>query len=121
MLHQGRLTWVESEGGPLLLVAEDRVTEWEGIRQPSAGRVVEATFRWAEPDAPATDYDRACDVPGHTGLIRVGDGEAIVLGDEAMATTCWDGRGAGPPMLARWAYADDEASIIRALSVISDD
>ena len=70
------LTWIESAGGPLLALRPDCLPLWEGIDPPSEGRRVEASFRWENASAPATDYDRACDVEGYAGVIQVGPARA---------------------------------------------
>jgi hypothetical protein len=77
---QKKREWVTCDGGPLLLIPEPLLTFWEGSSPPSGGRVVAATFR-SNPDGPATDYDRACDVSG-LGVIPVGPGHALVLNDD---------------------------------------
>ena len=68
-----RLHWVETAGGPHLVLPEKYAAAWEGCSTPSGGRIVEATFR-CDPGGPATDYDRACSVAGWIGAIPVGRG-----------------------------------------------
>jgi hypothetical protein len=82
------LSWVTCDGGPHLLIAEELATLWEGSDPPSRGRVVHARFRSnSEPGAVATDYDAACDVDDLVGVIPVGQGAALVLGDEVPMST----------------------------------
>lgn len=84
------LTWATSYGGPFLLLPGEYLCEWSGTDVPSHERVVEAIFRWSgDPAAPATDYDRACDVENCLRVIPVGGGEGLVLGDEPNDTTWW--------------------------------
>ncbi|WP_159766085.1 Imm21 family immunity protein [Streptomyces sp. HM190] len=66
----GVVRWVESAGGPLIAVPEAVLSFWAG----------------ADGDETSSDYDRACDVAGHAGLLPVGDTRALVLGDEPAAT-----------------------------------
>jgi hypothetical protein len=83
-----RLSWVTCDGGPHLLIAEEWAGLWEGSCPPSRGRVVNAQFRWnGESDAAATDYDAACDIADLVGVISVGEGVALVLGDEVPMST----------------------------------
>lgn len=63
--------WVESSGGPLIAIPEAVLPFWAG----------------ADGDETSSDYDRACDVDGHVGLLPVGDTRALVLGDEPASTT----------------------------------
>ncbi|MDT5268358.1 MAG: hypothetical protein QOH49_544 [Acidobacteriota bacterium] len=98
-----RLTWVNSAGGPLVLLEEHLLPEWRGhdgsTAQEHEGR---------------TDYERACDVDDYLGLVEVGSGRALVLGDEPMQTTwCPSPEGSGVVLL-RWQWADSEAAVIDA-------
>src|SRR5438270_663817 len=85
----GALTWMDTELGPLLLVPGEHLSSWEGIDPPSAGRHVEAKFRSHDPNDPATDYDRACDIKDYLGLIEIGAGKGLVLGGEPLSTAWW--------------------------------
>lgn len=121
MVDQTRtLVWIASEGGPLLLLAREYLQYWEGTEPPTGGRTIEARFRWSgQPDAPATDYDRACDIDDYLGLVNVGPGQALVLGDEPLATTWWSAGETGG-MLVRWRYARDEEAVVQALAHIPE-
>jgi hypothetical protein len=80
-----RLHWISTLGGPHLVIPEAYASAWEGGAAPTAGRVVEATFR-CNPHGPATDYDRACSVnDGWLGVIPVGSGMALVVRGEDSA------------------------------------
>ena len=108
------LDWIESNGGPLILLEGRLLGEWEGTDPPSNGRVVQASFRW-QGEGPATDYDRACDVKGWLGLVPVGDGHGLVLNDEPLPTTVWRPDPADPVMLLRWEYAEIDGDVARHL------
>lgn len=110
--------WVSCDGGPLLVVAKEHLIAWEGAANPSPGRKIEAQFRWT-PNGPATDYDRACDVDDYIGLIDVGSGKGIVLGDEPLMTTWLPLADGG--LLARWVCADSEEEFLTAVRRIPDD
>lgn len=62
--------WVESSGGPLIAIPEAVLPFWAG----------------ADGDETSSDYDRACDIDGHVGLLPVGDTRALVLGHEPAST-----------------------------------
>lgn len=79
--------WVTPERGPMIMMPRPALMAWGGVEQPRNGRVIEARSRWREPDAPATDYDRACDVPAPLGVIDVNGRHALVLADAPLATT----------------------------------
>lgn len=96
--------WVQSNGGPLLLLARSLLPEWGGSLRGTTG--MDAEFRWRG-EGPATDYDRACDIKDYTGLIPVGSGHALVLGDEPLMT-CWWPSSKDGGLLVRWVCADSE-------------
>jgi hypothetical protein len=111
------LTWLETDA-PLILLSEANLADWEGIDPPSGGRVVEANFRWGDEAAPATDYDRACDINDYIGLISVGSGMALILNDMPM-DTAWkafgDNRGG---LFIRYMYADSVAAALSAVDQV---
>lgn len=80
-----RLQWFTGSGGPLLLLPEDLLDGWSGIDPPIDGRVVQVERRW-DPDHPATDYDRACEVDTAIANLPVGSGRGIVLAGEPQST-----------------------------------
>ena len=100
--------WIGSEGGPLLLLPSSLLSEWEGSNTPSQGRVAIAEFRYGDSDAPATDYDRACDVDEYLGLITVGNGLGLVLGNEPFATAWWPAQAGNGGMLVCRGYGEDD-------------
>jgi hypothetical protein len=104
-----RLTWVRTTGGPHLVVPQRYAASWDGVDAPRRGRVVRAKFRY-DPSGPATDYDRACDVAGWLGVIRVGRGSGLVLaGDVTVAAYYpWERK----HYLLRWLCAPSEASLL---------
>ncbi|WP_436776916.1 Imm21 family immunity protein [Yinghuangia sp. YIM S09857] len=75
---QGALRWVESMGGPLVVVPVSALEHWAGCSES-----------WGE-DGVHDDYDRACDIEGYAGVLGVGAGgaQALVLGDNP-ATSCF--------------------------------
>jgi len=120
------LAWMNSEGGPLLLVPGECFSSWGGICPPTDGRQIEATFRWDGADSPACDYDRACDVDGYLALLEIGTGQGLVLGGDPMSTAWWprvapDGTGADRGgILIRWFYANSEADVIEAVERVPE-
>lgn len=93
------MDWVESGGGPLLVAPVSQLAHWGGGPDDDDGPLE----TWG-------DYGRACSVEGYIGLVPVGDGQALVLGDEP-ATTAYlpDER-----LFLRWAAADSEAELVAA-------
>ncbi|MFD4609627.1 MULTISPECIES: Imm21 family immunity protein [unclassified Streptomyces] len=87
------LTWLETEGGPFIVVPRTSLSHWSGTEG---------------------DYDRACEVMDFAGVLALPDGaEALVLGDEPLSTAYLPAH----RVLVRWYYAESEegvADIIRA-------
>lgn len=102
------MKWIESNGGPLVLVAEELLGDWRGVEGASTG----------EPDG-ATDYDRACAVTEYVETISCGSGRVLVFGDEPFRTS-WRPRPSGGDIV-RWVYSDSEQSIAAALDTGADD
>lgn len=105
-----QFTWVSGDGGPLILMEEKYLANWKGCEEPSNGRVVEANSRWGL--EVATDYDLACDVEEYLGLINVGEGKALILGGDEMATTWFPLSENQEGILIRWGYGNSESEVI---------
>ena len=85
-------------GGPLVLLEQHRLQRWRG--------------------ADTDHYDRACAVREWVGAIPLGDGAALVLGDEpAMTTAVVRADGI---VLVRWHAANDGSSVELAISALAD-
>ncbi|MFF6878645.1 immunity 21 family protein [Streptomyces sp. NPDC012474] len=91
----GAVEWVESGGGPLIAVPETVLPFWAG----------------ADGEETASDYDRACEVDGHVGLLPVGDCTALVLGDEPASTAYLPEHG----MFVRWCAGDSEDELLASV------
>jgi beta-phosphoglucomutase-like phosphatase (HAD superfamily) len=92
--------WVDSTGGPLVVVPGSALPQWRGTGAYFTAN--SASDDWG-------DYGRACAVTGNTGLIPVGDVQALVLADESAATTYL----ADCRTFVRWIDARSEADLIR--------
>ncbi|MBX3444953.1 MAG: hypothetical protein KF774_21310, partial [Planctomyces sp.] len=95
---QTKFRWIESGGGPLILIPAKALADWKGDSQDD------------ESDCEFTDYGRACQVRGLVGVIDCGPRQAVVIGDAPCATT-WLPLGYSGGLIAKWTYApsDDEA------------
>ena len=85
------MKWIESSGGPLILCSSKNITYWGGAGRSS--------------DAFQSDYQLACAVNKYIGVVSIGSGEALVLGDEPNLTSFIECR-PGYYLLARIIYAD---------------
>ena len=74
--------WVETRGGPALVIERDLLSTWLGVLGASAP-AYGIRFRFGEPDAPATDYDRAAEINfREIALLEVGAGRALLVGGD---------------------------------------
>ncbi|OIJ85886.1 hypothetical protein BIV25_42315 [Streptomyces sp. MUSC 14] len=96
----GVLEWVESAGGPLIAVPETVLPFWAG----------------ADNEDLATDYDRACEVDGHVGLLPVGDSAALVFGEEPASTSFLPEHAA----FVRWSAAHSEDELLAGVPAALD-
>ena len=114
------ISWAATGGGPLIAIEERHLRHWLGIDPPTDGRVIDTAFRWDDdPDAPATDYDRACDVEDYAALLTVGQGYGLLLSYECM-TAWWPGRDTCGGILARWQYANSQAEVRQYMSMVPE-
>jgi hypothetical protein len=98
------MQWIRSAGGPLMLLDEQSVQQWGGTIDEIAPPLAVESY---SPGGKPTDYDRACSVDGFLGRIPVGAEEALVLGDDPMATTWLATERHDSGMLVRCLCADD--------------
>lgn len=96
----GVTEWIESGGGPLIAIPEVVLPFWTG----------------ADGDEMSSDYDRACDIDGHIGLLPVGDTRALVLGDEPAATAFLPEHGT----FVQWCAANSEDEVLGAVPAALD-
>src|SRR5947209_6469559 len=93
------MNWIESAGGPLILIPRAVLGQWGGasLQTPMVG----------------DDYGRACAVRDYLGKIPVSDSFALVLGDTPDRNTVLEIE-PGTAIL-RWGYADSEEQILDAV------
>jgi len=93
-----RLTWISSEGGPLLVAPQSVLSSWTG-----ATGLDGPVETWG-------DYGRACSVDGYIGLVALGERQALVLGDEPAMTTYLSSE----RLFLRWVAAHAEDDVVDA-------
>ena len=112
-----RLKWIDSAGGPLILISDNSYKLWSGILKRSSylDNKIEDADDFLNADE--TDYGKACLVRDYLGVVNVGDDTALILGDEPLLTTVFasvDGR----VVIARWYYGEDEELVVNNLKTI---
>jgi hypothetical protein len=98
--NPGAVEWVESEGGPLIVLPEGSVASWGG-RHGQDGE---------------TDYDRTLTVDGLISLLRFGAETALILGDEPASTAYLPERNT----FVRWYCADSEQALLDGVEAAID-
>ncbi|CAM2010767.1 Imm21 family immunity protein [Acanthopleuribacter pedis] len=102
------MNWIESSGGPLSLLEERILSAWGGVDSSVT-------------DPKKTDYDRACEVEDYASILRVGDGEAVIFGDEPNPLS-YIPHQQTYGIFVRWKWAPDQASVeshLRSLNLQS--
>ncbi len=115
-----RSDWIETLGGPIVVMPDDLLAFWEGSNPPSSIRTISTSSKWND-EGPATDYDRACEVGGLLGQLDVVAGQVIVLNDEPLPTAWFvDSRRPNLGAFVRWVYAPSDLNVDRAVAAAMD-
>jgi len=104
------MRWIESAGGPLLLLSEQNLGSWGGALELMSGPAAKASY---SPGGKPTDYDRASSVEDFVGLIVVGTEQALVLGGEPLQTTWMPSQAGRGGMVVRWVFGESENEFLR--------
>jgi len=86
--------WIDSTGGPLVLLQASSLKVWHGIF--------------------GADYDDACAVTGYTSVLRKERRDILVLGDAPMLTAHF--KKAEEHFLVRWIYGPGMEEVIEAIA-----
>lgn len=97
------LSYIETEGGPFILLPLELKKSWTGVGEaPEEGSD-------EDDDEDETDYDRANEFVSSVGVLSVGKGEALILGEaEVTAFRATDDGG----VFIQRVYGDDDAEVI---------
>lgn len=96
------LSWVESSGGPLIVMHRSQLRTWWGAFGPQQDRDI--------PSSGKTDYARACDIETEIGVLGLAAPQILVMGDEPDRTTARiDGT---TIFLLRWRAATSEVTLM---------
>ncbi|APO96863.1 hypothetical protein BI313_21820 [Xanthomonas vesicatoria] len=95
-----QLQWIESAGGPLVLMHAACLPGWSGTAP-------------ALSNSGTTDYARACWIDDDMGLVATASGCALVLGDEPDRTALIERDEA--VFIVRWRWAPSEDALLSAL------
>lgn len=99
-LHFKLSKWIESDGGPLILLEKSIAENWGGASRNHYGY---------------SDYDRACSVEEYLRVVDIANAKALILNDEPFRT-------AGSQLdletllIIRWKWASSEKGVVDSLS-----
>ena len=97
--------WIDTEGGPFLLLPERSLPSWRGTE----GWTVETHGE------DASDYSRACNISAWIGPIRYGEDTGYVLGGDIGPVSWITTKELEGGYFVQWIGVDDEAEILPAL------
>ncbi|MFE9123741.1 Imm21 family immunity protein [Streptomyces sp. NPDC007172] len=107
--HRRSKGWVESLGGPLIVVPVSVLAQWGGCSES-----------WGEAPGSLEDHDRACAVEDLAGLLNVGStgAQALVLADEPATSRYLPEQ----RVFVRWRAANSEEELLAAAqALLADD
>jgi predicted DNA-binding WGR domain protein len=100
------LVFVETAGGPVLVVPAALASDWNGTFDPDGAYIFEQS---------PCDYDRACARPTGVSSLLVGSGHALIMG--SIGPVAWHPRPDGG-LLLLWGACDTTAALLVAASRI---
>jgi hypothetical protein len=112
------IKWVSTGGGPLIMIPVEIAHYWRGCSSSNSWPDTADPLKIWEAMRWYTDYGRACGVVDYLGVLAVGPGHCLVLGDEPMQTAFlpseldW--------LVVRWVHAECEDDVVRAIQSISE-
>jgi hypothetical protein len=110
--HRHHLQWIDSAGGPLILLSREYLTAWSGCDSPELADD-------AMSSAQETDYDRAGAIEGYIGVLPVAEGQGVVFWGAPMETAWWPvATNAG--IFVRWSYGEEQTDVIAILTHIDE-
>jgi hypothetical protein len=98
------LGWIDSDGGPLILLSRELLTAWSGTDPQVPGDDAAQAVQEA-------DYDRAGAVSGYIGLLPVAQGQGVVFGGEPLSTA-WVPLTTTGGVFVRWSYGEEQTDVI---------
>jgi hypothetical protein len=98
------LEWIDSDGGPLILLSRELLTAWSGVDPQEPGDDEVQAHQ-------ETDYDRVGAVSGYIGLLAVAAGQGVVFWGEPMATA-WVSLATTSGIFVRWSYGEEQTDVI---------
>lgn len=105
------MNWISSGGGPFILLPDSLLKFWNGV-------FIEDQLVL---DSRPTDYDRAGKIIEYAGILEVGPGSGIVLGEEPMLTAWQPFEESKGGIFIRWRWADSEQEVESHISRLPQD
>jgi hypothetical protein len=82
-----KFDWIESAGGPLVIISDNVIDLWSGIYKRESYLLDKIEDADDFMDSTETDYGKSCLIDDYLGLVEVAKEDCLVFGDEPMRTT----------------------------------
>jgi len=101
--------WIDSTGGPFIVMEEAKAPLWNGIWN---GLNEDGVWDGEH----SSDYDLACQCEGYVGKLTLYGTDVLVLSDEPLSTTV--ALSDDQLLIVRWNWAESKASALEAIQQI---
>lgn len=119
------IQWINSNGGPLILLSKHLLKFWMGYYLPhpsipdtliSPYVVTIKELTELQLQDVKTDYDRACEIKEYIAPLPIKNEVALILGDESCPTSWWPEPTGG--VIVRLQYTDNTETILYNLTTL---
>lgn len=107
--------WIETSGGPLILLDSEVAEFWSGILERTSYLQGNGQLSTDFMDPLEADYGKACSINGYLGVVNIEKQSAIVFGDEPLPATIVHSSN-HEATIAQWAYGENESE--KALQMV---
>ena len=100
--------WIQTSGGPLILIDSEVVEFWSGILERSSYLQGNGHLSTDFMDPLEADYGKACSINDYLGIVNIEKQNALVFGDEPLSTTIVHSSNY-EATISQWVYGEKES------------